>query len=154
MLARAFGLYPQNRRAYTGSGMGEKVQPYARDAVSALAEVGCVTGYDTGYLKPRDPISRQEVAALFYKLLDQILRRSPGAAGDRLRPLPGHGPLPQGYRLEGSLVLGAGLSGSQTVTGNPGDRPADSPVRHRHGADPGGGIRRGGVRGLLPHGDG
>ncbi|MFR8333307.1 MAG: S-layer homology domain-containing protein [Oscillospiraceae bacterium] len=48
------------------------VQPYARDAVSALAEVGCVTGYETDYLKPRDPISRQEVAALFYKLLDRI----------------------------------------------------------------------------------
>ena len=72
VLARAFGLYPQNRRAYTRFRDGEKVQPYARDAVSALAEVGCVTGYDTGYLKPRDPISRQEVAALFYKLLDQI----------------------------------------------------------------------------------
>ena len=64
MLARAFGLYPQNRRAYTRFRDGEKVQPYARDSVSALAEVGCVTGYDTGYLKPRDPISRQEVAAL------------------------------------------------------------------------------------------
>ena len=52
VLARAFGLYPQNRRAYTRFRDGEKVQPYARDSVSALAEVGCVTGYDTGYLKP------------------------------------------------------------------------------------------------------
>ncbi len=64
VLARAFGLYPQNRRAYTRFGMG-KGPALCRDAVSALAEVGCVTGYDTGYLKPRDPISRQEVAALF-----------------------------------------------------------------------------------------
>lgn len=30
VLARAFGLYPQNRRAYTRFRDGEKVQPYAR----------------------------------------------------------------------------------------------------------------------------
>ena len=117
VLARAFGLYPQNRRAYTRFRDGEKVQPYARDAVSALAEVGCVTGYDTGYLKPRDPISRQEVAALFYKLLDQICDDPQELPETGFVLYRGTEPLPQGYRLEGSLVLGAGLSGSQTVTG-------------------------------------
>ena len=116
VLARAFGLYPQNRRAYTRFRDGEKVQPYARDAVSALAEVGCVTGYDTGYLKPRDPISRQEVAALFYKLLDQICDDPQELPETGFVLYRGTEPLPQGYRLEGSLVLGAGLSGSQTVT--------------------------------------
>ena len=117
VLARAFGLYPQNRRAYTRFRDGEKVQPYARDSVSALAEVGCVTGYDTGYLKPRDPISRQEVAALFYKLLDQICDDPQELPETGFVLYRGTEPLPQGYRLEGSLVLGAGLSGSQTVTG-------------------------------------
>lgn len=116
VLARAFGLYPQNRRAYARFRDGESIQPYARDAVSALAEVGCVNGYETGYLKPRDPISRQEVAALFYQLLDQICddpQELPEAGFVLYR---GTEPLPQGYCLEGSLVLGAGLSGSQTVT--------------------------------------
>lgn len=117
VLARAFGLYPQDRQAYARFRDGERVQPYARDAVSALAEVGCVTGYETGYLKPRDPISRQEVAALFYKLLDQICDDPQELPGTGFVLYRGTESLPQDYRLTGNLVLGAGLSGSQTVTG-------------------------------------
>ena len=90
VLARAFGLYPQNRRAYTRFRDGEKVQPYARDAVSALAEVGCVTGYDTGYLKPgtRFPARRWPPSSINYWTRFATIPRS---CGDRLRPLPGHG---------------------------------------------------------------
>ena len=117
VLARAFGLYPRDRQAYARFRDGERVQPYARDAVSALAEVGCVTGYETGYLKPRDPISRQEVAALFYKLLDQICDDPQELPETGFVLYRGTEPLPQDYRLTGNLVLGAGLSGSQTVTG-------------------------------------
>lgn len=117
VLARAFGLYPRDRQAYARFRDGERVQPYAQDAVSALAEVGCVTGYETGYLKPRDPISRQEVAALFYKLLDQICDDPQELPGSGFVLYRGTEPLPQDYRLTGNLVLGAGLSGSQTVTG-------------------------------------
>ena len=117
VLARAFGLYPRDRQAYTRFRDCERVQPYARDAVSALAEVGCVTGYETDYLKPRDPISRQEVAALFYKLLDRICDDPQELPETGFVLYRGTEPLPQDYRLTGNLVLGAGLSGSQTVTG-------------------------------------
>lgn len=89
--------------------------------------MGCVTGYDTGYLKPRDPISRQEVAALFYKLLDQICDDPQELPETGFVLYRGTEPLPQGYRLEGSLVLGAGPVGKPNRDGNPGDRPADSP---------------------------
>ena len=39
VLARAFGLYPRDRQAYTRFRDCERVQPYARDAGSALADV-------------------------------------------------------------------------------------------------------------------
>ncbi len=118
MLARAFGLYPQNRRAYTRFRDGEKVQPYARDSVSALAEVGCVTGYDTGYLKPRDPISRQEVAALFYKLLDQICDDTQELPETGFVLYRGTEPLPpRATAWRAAWCWGRACRGSQTVTG-------------------------------------
>ena len=94
------------------------------------------------------------MAALFYKLLDRIC--------DDPQELPETGfvlywgtePLPQDYRLTGNLVLGGGPVREPDGDGGPGDGAADSPVRHRHGADFDGGVRRGGVCGFQPHGVG
>lgn len=111
VLARAFGIYPKDPTAYTHFKDGAQVQPFARDAVSALYEIGCVNGYETGYLKPRAYISRQEVASLFYRLLD-VICDTPEALPDSGNVLyRGTEPLPEGYFLDGSLFLGAGLSG-------------------------------------------
>ncbi|MDD7651431.1 MAG: S-layer homology domain-containing protein [Firmicutes bacterium] len=112
VLARAFGLYPTDASAYTCFRDSGELQPFARNAVSALYETGGVTGYEDGTLRPKAYITRQEVAALFYKLLDEI-RDTPEDMPASGRVLyRGTEPLPQGYSLDGTLILGAGQSGA------------------------------------------
>ena len=114
VLARAFGLEPQNPNAYQTFTDGEKVSAYARGPVSALVELEVASGYPNGSLMPTASITRQEVAALFYKLLDTIC--------DEPREIPAQGfalyrgtEPPNGVALDGTLILGASLSGDVTI---------------------------------------
>lgn len=117
VLARAFGLRPRDQQAYQRFRDAADVKPFARDAVSALVEVGCVSGYENGTLKPKATITRQEVAALFYKLLDQICDDPAELPESGFVLYRGSEAVPEDYQLDGSLILGAGLSGQQTVSG-------------------------------------
>lgn len=115
VLARAFGLYPQDPQAYTQFRDAGSVSTYARLAISALAELGCVKGYENGQVKPRAQIARQEVASLYYQLLDAICDDPDTLPTQGFVLYRGKQTLPEGYRLSGSLVVGAGLSGTQAL---------------------------------------
>lgn len=115
VLARAFGVYPQDPDAYTVFPDSASVMPYARNAVSALYEVGCVSGYETGKLLPRAYISRQEVAALFYKLLDAVCDSPEEIPAEGAVLYRGAQPLPQGLELDGNLYIGAGMGKDVTL---------------------------------------
>lgn len=115
VLARAFGLYPQDPQAYTRFRDAGSVSTYARPAISALAELGCVKGYENGKLKPKAQIARQEVASLYYQLLDAICDDPAGLPAQGFVLYRGEQALPKGYRLSGSLIAGAGLSGTQAL---------------------------------------
>lgn len=105
VLARAFGLEPQNPAAYEVFSDSNRVKPFAQDAVSALYELGCVSGYENNCVKPTAYISRQEVAALFYKLLTHICDSPSQLPESGMVLYRGTEPLPEGYRLDGSLIL-------------------------------------------------
>lgn len=115
LLSRAFGLYPQDSSYWRNFSDCYSVSDYARDAVSVLAEMGIVNGYADGSVKPKQYITRAELAQLFYNLFTCVC--------DDPADLPDHGtvlyrgtePLPQGYTLEGDLIIGCGLSGDQTL---------------------------------------
>lgn len=115
VLARAFGLYPQDSQAYTRFRDAGSVSTYARPAISALTELGCVKGYETGKLKPKAQIARQEVASLYYQLLDTICDDPDTLPDQGFVLYRGEQALPEGYRLNGSLIVGAGLSGTQAL---------------------------------------
>lgn len=115
VLARAFGLEPQNPDAYQTFTDAGKVDAYARGAVSALAELGVASGYPDGSLRPRNPITRQEVAALFYKLLDAICDDPQALPTEGFVLYRGSQPLVDGTTFTGTLILAAGLSGDVTL---------------------------------------
>lgn len=116
VLARAFGLHAEDPEAYRVFKDCGKVQPYARDAISALYELGCVNGYETGYLKPGNTIARQEVASLFYELLDDICVKPEKLPESGFVLYRGSAPLTD-CTLDGTLILAAGLPEETTISG-------------------------------------
>ncbi len=50
----------------------DQVQKYTRDAVDAMLNAGLLKGTTDGRLRPRDPISRAEAAAMLIRVLDYI----------------------------------------------------------------------------------
>lgn len=105
VLARAFGLEPQDPAAYEVFSDSNRVKPFAQEAVSALYELGCVSGYENNCVKPTAYITRQEVAALFYKLLTDICDKPSQLPETGMVLYRGTEPLPEGYHLDGSLIL-------------------------------------------------
>ena len=48
---------------------GGTVSSYARNAVSALVQLGVVSGDSNGRLRPHDPITRAELAVLLHHIM-------------------------------------------------------------------------------------
>jgi hypothetical protein len=57
---------PSTLSAFTD---GDKVSYYARDAVSAMVQLGVVQGYPSGALGPRDTITRAAMAVILHRIL-------------------------------------------------------------------------------------
>ena len=72
MFCRAFGIYPEDNQRWKGYTDGEKISVYARNAISALAERGCIKGYPDGTIAPGQPITRGELAQLIYGMFTHI----------------------------------------------------------------------------------
>lgn len=116
MFCRAFGLYPQDNRRWNGFVDGDKISVYARNAISALTERGCISGYPDGTIQPGQPITRGELAQLIYGMFTHICE-DPAALPESGNVLyQGKEPIPDGYVLDGTLVLGCGLSGEIELT--------------------------------------
>ena len=105
VLARTFGLTAEDPEAYTRFTDAGKISGYARQAVSALYEAGCIRGYEDGSVHPRATITRQEVAALFYQLLDAICDEAGQLPEAGYVLYRGEEQIPDGYTLDGTLVL-------------------------------------------------
>lgn len=116
LLSRAFGLYPEDPDCCDRFADADKISDYARDAISALAEDGCLEGYYDATVHPKHNITRAELAKLLYELVTHIC--------DRVDELPLSGKvvyrgseiLPDDYRVYGSLTIGCG-SGTQVLEG-------------------------------------
>lgn len=116
VLVRTFGLRPRDPEAgcqYTDWGA---VSAYARPAVSALLELGCVSGYPDGTVRPKGDITREELAQILYEFLDAVCDDPAELPGSGRVLYRGAAEIPAGYVLDGDLILGCGWSGSRTLT--------------------------------------
>ena len=50
----------------------EDVPDYAKEAFNSMIENGIITGYEDGYFKPSDKVSRAEAAVILYRAIDFI----------------------------------------------------------------------------------
>lgn len=111
-IARTLGMHAEEDTSYRTFRDATEIKPYARDAISALVESGSLKGYEDGTLRPRNPVSRQELASVLYHLLDQICDDPKELKSEGFLLYRGTEPLPAGYTLQGSLILGASLPDS------------------------------------------
>ncbi len=108
VLCRAFGIAAINHSAYEEFTDGNTIAEYARPCVGALRYMELVKGYSDGSIKPKDPISRAEVAQLLFNLFDTIAA-TPEEIPSKGRVLyKGTEPLPEELSLDGSLILAQG----------------------------------------------
>ena len=117
LLSRAFGLYPKDTEYWKRFTDGNSCSAYARDAVSALAERGIVSGYKDGSVKPRQYITRAELAQLLYNLFTCVCEDPADLPKSGSVLYRGTAPIPEGYTLDGDLTIGCGYAGEQTLTG-------------------------------------
>ncbi len=113
--ARTLGLVAENAETYRVYTDHNQVAVYARNAISALTEQGILHGVGNGRVAPRDPITREEAAQLFYALLDGICDRPEEIPASGRVLYRGSEPLPSELTLDGELILGCGLRGEQTL---------------------------------------
>ena len=103
VLAKAFGI------ACKGCGNIYKfrdwpnVSAWAAPKLSALIGAGLVAGYD-GLISPKDNITRQELAQLFYRLLSGFGTELPDSFGSGCYVLSADG-IPAGAVIDGDLML-------------------------------------------------
>ena len=115
-LSRAFGIVSDSRNAYSAFSDGGAVSLYARDAVSAMKELGVISGYTDGSFRPAAPITRAEVAQLLFKLFDCIAD-TPDELPQTGRVLyRGIEPLPETLTLDGTLILGQSVPAALRAT--------------------------------------
>ena len=105
VLCRAFGSVSYNRTAYTAFSDGKTVSAYARDSVSALRELGLLSGYEDGTLRPQSHITRAEIAQLLYNILDCIADTPDELPASGTVLYRGTQPLPNELKLNGTLIL-------------------------------------------------
>ena len=117
MFCRAFGIYPEDSQRWKGYTDGEKISVYARNSISALAERGCIKGYPDGTIAPDQPITRGELAQLIYGMFTHICASPEELPESGWVLYQGIEPIPDGYSLDGRLVLGCGLSGEIALNG-------------------------------------
>ncbi len=110
VLCRSFGMVSQDTQAYLSFRDYHYIAPYARDCVSMLKTQGIVNGYTDGTLRPRDYISRAEIAQLIYNLVDCIADSPQELPAKGCVVYRGREALPETLELDGTLILGQGLA--------------------------------------------
>lgn len=106
VLARSFGIADTDRNYYTKFNDSEDITPYARDAVSAMAKQGLLSGYQDGGVHPRSSITRAEIAQLIFNLFDCIVDTPEEIPASGRVLYRGTQSLPDSLTLDGSLVIG------------------------------------------------
>lgn len=117
LLSRAFGICPENTEGWKDFTDGHKISAYARNAVSALKEHGIINGYGDGTIRPKQPITRAEMAKLLYELITCICDDPADLPGTGRVLYRGCDPIPDHYHQQGDLFIGCGSSGEITLTG-------------------------------------
>ena len=115
LLSRAFGLYPQDPEAYLKFQDSKSVSGYARNAVSALSERGWLKGYEDNTLRPKARITRQELAQLLYQMFTAVCTEPEQLPSSGRVLYRGSAPIPEGWVLDGDLLLGCGLTEPVTL---------------------------------------
>lgn len=106
-IARTFGMTPKETNVYMDFADSQKIADYARLSISALVERGCITGRPGNLMDPTAKITRQEVAAILYRLIDTICEDPADIPEEGYVVYRGAETLPAGFTHNGTLVLGA-----------------------------------------------
>lgn len=106
-IARTFGMTPKETNVYMDFADSQKIADYARLSISALVEQGCITGRPGNLMDPTAKITRQEVAAILYRLIDTICEDPADIPQEGYVVYRGTEELPDGFTHQGTLVLGA-----------------------------------------------
>lgn len=117
LISRAFGLYPEDTMAYRKFADGMSCSGYARNAVSALREMGILKGYTDGTVRPGRYITRAELAQLLYQLFTCICDDPAELPASGSVLYRGTESIPDGYTLDGRLTVGCGWDTDQNITG-------------------------------------
>ena len=115
VLCRAFGMRSVHTDSYLYFYDCNSISGFARTAIGTFRELGLVNGSGDRTVRPKNQISRAEVAQFLYNMFDVIT--------DSADALPGSGrvlyrgeALPDGYSLDGTLFLTESAS-HQEVSG-------------------------------------
>lgn len=111
VMSRAFGIADTDRETYKKFADGDKISGYARDAVSAMAKQGFLSGYSDGSVRPQAYITRAEIAQLLYNLFDCIADTPDQIPSSGRVLYRGSQALPDSLHLDGSLVIGQSYLG-------------------------------------------
>lgn len=115
MLSRAFGIYAEDEKSCDSFTDGAKISSYARGAIGGLKEAGYLEGYLDGSVKPQAYITRAELAKLLYGLVTCICDSAEDLPEEGNVLYRGSEAIGDGYCLDGSLTIGCGYSGTQTL---------------------------------------
>lgn len=105
VIARAFGLVSEDRDGWKTFSDAAALHDYAKDSLCALMAVGAVEGYADGTFRPRENITRAEVAVLLYHLVDAIADSPEEIPARGFVLYRGEEPLPDILQLDGTLVI-------------------------------------------------
>lgn len=117
VLTRAFGIADTDRTFYTKFSDAKQISSYARDAVSAMAKQGLLSGYADGGVHPQSNITRAEIAQLIYNLFDCIADTPEDIPASGRVLYRGTAALPDPFKLDGSLVIGQPYAGTLSPSG-------------------------------------
>ena len=106
VVSRAFGVVTDRAEIWRRFSDSKKISGYARDAVSAMYDVGACNGYGDNTLRPQNYITRAEIASLLYHLLSAIAEVPEDIPAEGWVLYRGTEDLPSGFTLQGSLVVG------------------------------------------------
>ena len=117
VLTRAFGIADTDRTSYTKFSDAKQISSYARNAVSAMAKQGLLSGYADGGVHPQSNITRAEIAQLIYNLFDCITDTPEDIPASGRVLYRGTAALPDPFKLDGSLVIGQPYAGTLSPSG-------------------------------------
>lgn len=116
LLSRTFGIYSGDKDFCDSFADGDQISDYARSAISALAAGGYLNGYYDGTVRPKQYITRAELAKLLYELVTHICDSVDELPSDGNVVYRGSERFPDGYWLYGNLTIGCGI-GTQVLEG-------------------------------------